>query len=71
MGMGTGEVTETRNYKSEEIAFDPPSFELFLLTSSSFSFFLRTNYHKKKRKKYTRKKYLAKSVKYFPYSLKN
>ena len=37
MGMGTGEVTETRNYKSEEIAFDPPSFELFLLTSSSSS----------------------------------
>lgn len=50
MGMGTGEVTETRNYKSEEIAFDPPSFELFLLTSS-FSFFLRTNYHKKKKRK--------------------
>lgn len=49
MGMGTGEVTETRNYKSEEIAFDPPSFELFLLTSSSF--FLRTNYHKKKKRK--------------------
>lgn len=49
MGMGTGEVTETRNYKSEEIAFDPPSFELFLLTSS-FSFFLRTNYHKKEEK---------------------
>ena len=39
MGMGTGEVTETRNYKSEEIAFDPPSFELFLLTSSSSSSF--------------------------------
>lgn len=54
MGMGTGEVTETRNYKSEEIAFDPPSFELFLLTSSSFSFFLRTNYHKKKEKIYTK-----------------
>lgn len=54
MGMGTGEVTETRNYKSEEIAFDPPSFELFLLTSSSFSFFSVRITIKKKKKIYTK-----------------
>lgn len=49
MGMGTGEVTETRNYKSEEIAFDPPSFELFLLTSSSSSSFSPVRIKKKEK----------------------
>ena len=49
MGMGTGEVTETRNYKSEEIAFDPPSFELFLLTSSFSSSFSPVRIKKKEK----------------------